>query len=158
MYESMSYSHQHVLAFVNIEDTALHDPLESYPYSRGAFHNAAFVLVCFSVTNLESYENSKNMIRKIHSEYVNSVIIAVGTMIDLVEERKISTEVAKNYFSTMDPPISYFETSALTGEGVNELFESALRLWRESPEPVPFNDNQSEVRKQDRKTDYCIIC
>ena len=49
----------------------------------------------------------------------------------MVESRKVSTEEARSHFENMNPPIPYIETSAKTGENVKELFECAVRMWRD---------------------------
>ena len=85
------------------------------------------------------------MLRR-EKDHFNGMIVAVGNKIDLVDERKISTEEAREHFRSMDPPIPYFEISAKTGKGVNKLFESAVALWLGIPlSSLPsVNDNEEE--------------
>ena len=59
------------------------------------------------------------------------VLVAVGNKVDLASEREVSTADARAHFEKMSPPIRYFETSAKTGENVNEVFEYAIREWRD---------------------------
>ena len=61
----------------------------------------------------------------------------------------------------MAPPVPYFETSAKTGEGVNELFDSVVRLVIErKAESMNNNNNNNENSDEgeDEKDDKCIIC
>ena len=52
-------------------------------------------------------------------------------MVDSDTSREVSTEEARAYFEALNPPIPYFETSAKTGENVKEMFEFAIRQWRD---------------------------
>ncbi len=59
------------------------------------------------------------------------VLVAVGNKIDL--PRKVSREEAISFFEEHGIPSShYFETSAKSGEGVEELFVNAVRIWYEA--------------------------
>ena len=89
------------------------------------------------------------------------VVVAVGNKIDLYDQRDISTEGAREHVESMEPPVPYFETSAKTGEGVNELFDSVVRLVIErKAESMNNNNNNNENSDEgeDEKDDKCIIC
>ena len=95
------------------------------------------------------------------------MVVAVGNKIDLVNERQVSYDEARDYFSKIEPAIPYFETSALTGEGVNELFDKSLRLMIQTQEGIlkGINENDSETKEdseakqeKDDKRKKCIIC
>ena len=79
---------------------------------------------------LEKYGDSLN----------GKIIIAAGTKVDRVEKRAECKEEAQKFF-TEQRQIPYFETSAKTGEGVEELFDSAVKLFIESKQP---NNNPDE--------------
>ena len=89
-------------------------------------------LIGFDVTNKNSLPYCDKYIKKLRSEdpdVFNGVIVAFGTKIDLDDKRQMSVEEAHDHFAKMEPPVPYFETSAKTRDGVNELFEDALREW-----------------------------
>jgi len=72
------------------------------------------------ITNLKRYldwyyECNKNYIRNIY---------LVGNKVDDKENRKISKEDAKKF--ALNNNFVYFETSAFTGENINELFENLI--------------------------------
>ena len=89
------------------------------------------------------------------------VVVAVGNKIDLYGQRDISTEEAREHFESMKPPVPYFETSAKTGEGVNELFDSVVQMIVERHTEFMNNDNENTDEDEGRtkqKDDKCIIC
>jgi len=57
------------------------------------------------------------------------IVVAVGDNADMVDSRQVSKEEAESLFSHHDPPIPYYEVSTRTGEGVDHLFRSSVRLW-----------------------------
>ena len=90
-------------------------------------------------------------------------------MIDHTESRVVSTEEARSHFAAMNPPVPYFETSALTGKGVNELFEAVLgmlsrensvrELIEDSKQSYPETvENESPSQGPPKTEDRCIIC
>ena len=89
------------------------------------------------------------------------VVVAVGNKIDLREYRQISTEEAREHFERMEPPVPYFETSAKTGEGVDELFDSVVQMIVERHTELMNNDNENtdeDGGRTKQKDDKCIIC
>lgn len=118
-------------------------------------HRKDIIIAGFDVTNpsLDDCDDWINVARKANPSC--PVMVAVGNKIDLVDKRQTSTEQARDHFAAMNPPMPYFETSALTGAGVNELFENAVRLYLKPF--VHLNDNPEEPEHQDKR-DKCIIC
>jgi len=124
--------------------------------------SSAIIIVGFDVTDLKSWECCKTWIETARDQEPRChVVVAVGNKIDLVDERKISREEAEDELAAMDPPVPYFETSALTGEGVNELYEGVVKLWLETPDSQITNSNVSEEnvpKKRRRSRNDCIVC
>ena len=87
------------------------------------------------VTNIKTIDWCDQMIKRIREDSRSGHImfVGVGTKIDLVGQRQVSKKFAKKHFSDIDPSIEYFETSGLTGEGVQEAIENIIRLW------IPWN-------------------
>ncbi|RMG37689.1 MAG: GTP-binding protein [Methanobacteriota archaeon] len=99
-------------------------------YLRGA----AGILAIFDVTNPSSLENLK-MWAEWAAQAISMVpFFIVGNKIDLESERKVSREdmekmvrwIKENFHDTYTE-IKSFETSAMTGEGINQAFEELLR-------------------------------
>ena len=68
-------------------------------------------------------------------------------MIDLADERVVSTEEGKKYAETQGYP--FFEASAKTGENLEEVFYTLIRSCGD------VNENEKKEEKSGKK---CIIC
>ncbi|MBD3195994.1 MAG: GTP-binding protein [Candidatus Lokiarchaeota archaeon] len=83
--------------------------------------NAEAGILVFDVTRKETFEN----IRQWHDEIIkaskNISLILVGNKIDLVDERDVFHEEGEGFANELN--ISYIETSAKTGENINEAFK-----------------------------------
>ena len=86
-------------------------------YYQGA--HSAFIM--YDLTNRESYENLDNWYAEIN-QYIprNIPIVVVGNKTDLVDERQVSYQEGVDYATSIDA--SYIETSAKTGENVEDAF------------------------------------
>ncbi|GKT27759.1 Small GTPase like protein, partial [Aduncisulcus paluster] len=83
------------------------------------FRDASVVIIVFDLT--ESFERSKEVFEFVMKEAMkNSIVVFVGNKIDLVESRKVDKSTAEEFATENN--ILYFETSAKTGEGVEEMF------------------------------------
>ena len=142
----------HVLFFVRLLlsekglDSSFHSPHIS-PY-RGAH----IIFVTFDVTDEESFHDCVpwlNDVARFADE--NVVTVGVGLNIDLVEARVVSKETAQSFFSSRNIP--YFEASAKTGEGVNDVFINAVGIWLARQ---PSKNSNGEEEKPDKKKDCSI--
>ena len=122
------------------------------------------VVVGFDVTRAKGMSTCDDWIAQLHAADAPArVVVAVGNKIDLADAREISTEDARAHFETMNPSVRYFETSAKTGEGVDELFEAVLAMVAESnPAALTVNGNvndRSEARAPAGQRDgKCVVC
>ena len=90
-------------------------------YLRGA--NA--VVAGFDITSRETYEECDRRIKIARDASPGATVVAVGNKVDLAEERQVSKKEAQAHFASMG--IAYMETSAKTGEGVDELFHALVK-------------------------------
>ena len=111
---------------IELWDTAGYEKFHSLTAS--SFHNAQGIMVMFDVTNPISFENIRNWTESIKthlsSEVNNTPVIIIGNKIDLFE-REIKTDEAEKYCN--DLGFKYFETSAKTGENVNETIKYLVK-------------------------------
>ena len=111
---------------VQIWDTAGHERFRSitYSYYRGA--NA--IIIVFDLSDKKSFVSITEWLKQIEKHAKENVFkFLVGNKSDLVEERKVTYEEAKQYADEHELP--YIETSAKEGININELFDSSIKSF-----------------------------
>ena len=117
---------------VQLWDTAGQDKFRAI--TRNYYKGASGIILIFDVTNVKSYENIKKWINEIKEEISEKVaIVLIGNKIDNAQERKISKEQGDKLASEIG--VKFFETSAKTGEGINEsVFFLVKKIFENDPE------------------------
>merc|ERR1711879_629270 len=93
------------------------------------YRGAAAAVVVYGITSKESFDAAKSWVVELQS--TDTVIALAGNKSDLDSTRAIERETAQTYAESMG--ILYMETSAKSGQNVNELFhEIAVRLPKQS--------------------------
>jgi small GTP-binding protein len=88
------------------------------------YRNANVAILVFDLTVRETFEGLEQWVADLSDNSANELrLYIVGNKVDLDEQRAVSLEDARNVADAFRA-IAYFETSALTGAGVTELFES----------------------------------
>jgi len=89
------------------------------------YRDAKVALVCYDITNKQSFESAKYWYNQLVENGDNDCIkILVATKSDLYDQREV--EVVERYLKRAN--ISYFmETSAKTGQNIDKLFNLAAR-------------------------------
>ena len=92
--------------------------------TRGYYCKAACALIVYDITDYKSFESIKNWIEeiKLYSN-PNIHLILVGNKKNLKKKRVISTEKGKKLAEKYE--LTFFESSALTGENINTIFFNA---------------------------------
>jgi Ras-related protein Rab-1A len=88
--------------------------------------NAEAGILVYDVTNRQSYENIANWHDEIKEASPNISLILVGNKIDLKDERKIKLQEGNELAEGLS--LSYIETSAKTGENINDAFKMLALL------------------------------
>ncbi|MFX1410948.1 MAG: GTP-binding protein [Promethearchaeota archaeon] len=77
-------------------------------------------ILVFDVTRRETFENIEGWFNEFIKASEKISLILVGNKIDLEDERVVSTEEGEKLGQKLE--LSYIETSALTGENINDAF------------------------------------
>ena len=147
---------------VELWDTAGTEKFQSL--SASFFSKAEGIMVMFDVSNQNSFENLINWTESIkthlNKEIDNIPVIIIGNKIDLIK-REITTNEAKEYCGELG--FKYFETSAKTGENVNETIIFLIKEVLKKNEIKNKNKNKIGTKKEgdmvlppkNKKEDHC---
>ena len=109
---------------IQIWDTAGQENFRSI--TRAYYKNSVCAMVVYDITNFKSFQNVQNWIEDIHNQSPKTVlIILVGNKIDLEDKRVVSYEQGNDF--AMKNGIIFGETSAKTGDGINEIFSKSIK-------------------------------
>ena len=96
------------------------------------------VLVVFDLTDEDSFEKVSYWIEQVRNISQKIPIILIGNKSDLVEERKVTQEKIDEKKEKYN--LDYMQTSALSGENINESFQTicqrAFDSYREQPHEI----------------------
>ena len=85
------------------------------------YRNANCAVVVYDITQATSLEKARSWIRELQRQADPSIVIALcGNKSDLSARRQVTEEEAKKYAE--EEGLMWGETSAKTGEGVNDIF------------------------------------
>ena len=135
---------------IQLWDTAGQDKFRAI--TRNYYKGASGIILIFDVTNIKSYENIKKWINEIKEEISEKVsIVLIGNKIDNVQERKISKEQGEKLANEID--VKFFETSAKTGEGINEsVFFLVKKIFENDPEVKnKYQGRNLKIKNKKRK-------
>ena len=116
--------------------------------TKGYYKNSTCAIIVYDVTEEKSFhdvtlwlEDCKKFTNK------NIHLILVGNKIDLNPDRKITTEQGKQLADDND--ISFYETSALKGININEVFIDACKFISKNIDEGKYdlNDDSFGLRK-----------
>ena len=128
---------------IKLWDTAGQERYKSL--TQNYFKNAEGVLLTYDITNSESFDNLKEWISSIKKNMEGKDIfipvIIIGNKIDMEDSRETSKEDAEKF--AKENNYKYFETSAKTGEGVDDAIrELVIQILKQNGQI----DDQKEAR------------
>ena len=93
----------------------------------GPVKNTQGLLLTYDITSRASFEPLNKWISRIKEwqDISEFPIIIVGCKVDLEDKREVSTEEGQKFAAEYNFP--FFETSALTGKGVKEVFSTLIQ-------------------------------
>ena len=126
---------------IQIWDTAGEDRFRSI--TRNYYKGAKGILLIFDVTDKETFTHVRDWIERIHEESPEGITIClVGNKIDMNESRVISNEEGKKIADEFKIP--YFETSAKSNIGVEEVFTYLVK----EVDTIYMNEHKEEVGRK----------
>ena len=98
-----------------------------YMLHRPYFNGADGMILVFDITRSSTFSNINNWYNSSVKYGLSGIPrILIGNKVDLKDERKIILPMAEHLSEKLNAP--YFETSALTGETVKEVFQKIAEL------------------------------
>lgn len=109
--------------------------------TQSYYKGAQGIILAYDVTDPKSFKNITNWIRQIDSHAQKNVHkVLVGNKCDKAD-RKIKEEEGKQLAEEND--MTYFETSAKTGQGINEAFEYLAKLILKNKKNITEDKKES---------------
>ena len=97
---------------------------QKFSYIRGQFYQGAqATIILYDISRAETFSDVRHWHEDIKStigDRGTSIGLLCGNKKDLEHARKVTTEEAQNLAAELN--LQYFETSALTGENIDEIF------------------------------------
>ena len=98
-----------------------------YMLHRPYFNGADGMILVFDITRSSTFSNINNWYNSAVKYGLSGIPrILIGNKVDLKDERKIILPMAEHLSEKLNAP--YFETSALTGETVKDVFQKIAEL------------------------------
>lgn len=135
---------------LGVWDTAGAERYESM--SRIYYRAAKAALICFDLTDAESFEKVKLWVKELTESEPQCQLYVVGTKLDMLAngaERGVDALAARN-FATQHGA-RYHETSSLTGRGIPELFDDVASRYLETLNAASSAQQQQQQQQSVQK-------
>ena len=89
------------------------------------YRNAIVALLVYDVTRYETFNAVTDWVNELKANTSNNImILIVGNKADLANEKQVDQEMVDHFIETANSNIiGFVESSALTGQGINEIFD-----------------------------------
>lgn len=147
---------------LGIWDTAGSERYEAM--SRIYYRGAKAAVVCYDLTDDLSWDKARFWVQEVLAHEQECRIYLAGTKFDLLEqkERPIDYHDTQDYAMTINAKL--FETSARTGENIDELFQQIAvdfvgdNRATEYPDSSPSNTDTIDLGNTSQRRSGCIGC
>ena len=104
---------------LQIWDTAGQEAFRSI--TRSYYKNSTCAFIVFDITDKKTFQNVASWLQECKDMcYKNILIYLIGNKTDLEDKRQVSKEDAKKF--SEENNLAYYETSALNGSNIEEIF------------------------------------
>ena len=121
------------------------------------FRGSDAALLVFDLSNRQSFESLNEWLELVRSSVLDSTIIfLVGNKSDLIQERCVSFQEAKQWASNNN--CSYFEVSALSGNGIPILIPQLLNQFEKmilTSQSTAFVESHLKQKKDPQPSSCC---
>jgi Rab family protein len=118
------------------------------------YRNAVAAIIVFDLTNRDSFEQVPGWIHELQANVGNIVIAVCGNKIDCGEARVIPGADAKALADSSKT--IYYETSAKTGQGVQQLFQAVVtRLLEGRPDLLQITEAAPIPVAEEKRSECC---
>lgn len=142
---------------LGIWDTAGSERYEAM--SRIYYRGAKAAIVCYDLTDRNSYERAQFWINELRKNEESCRIYLCGTKKDIIDSDKNRREVDYHTTTDLAEEVSgeVFETSSKTGENIRELFYKIALDYVNDPKnhETPENNGAFEIRDSPKKLSCC---
>ena len=144
---------------LQVWDTAGQDSYRSI--IKDYYKNSHLIAFVYDITSKDSFTGIPKWVDEVKKQTdKNTKFLLVGNKCDLEEERRAVTEKeAKQYAENNG--MKFFEVSAKTGDGINDMFNYIISELLKEKEPGLFDNqykNDIKINKTSCLNEYCSCC
>ena len=118
------------------------------------YRGAKAAVVVYDITNEDTFKGAKSWVKELKTKTTNCIVLLVGNKVDLIENRKVDIDMVDDF--AKNHGLIYIETSAKTGENVDEIFKTIAKNLPKDSEDVQYNESLDITVEGDNKERYNV--
>jgi len=118
------------------------------------YRGAKAAVIVYDITNEDTFTGARSWIKELKTKAPDCIILLVGNKVDLAENRKVNTDMVEEF--VQNHCLIYMETSAKTGENVENIFKTIARKLPKDSEDIQYNESLDITSEGDNKERYNV--